>query len=120
VDPRLLGNHRRLAGLLHGKALSLRKTGATAAVAARHLARADARRAAIIGTGNYAPAQLECLASVRELEEIRCYSRDADRLHAFVARAARAVPGTRVIAATSAREAVEDSDIVVTITTSPR
>jgi ornithine cyclodeaminase/alanine dehydrogenase-like protein (mu-crystallin family) len=113
------GSTGDLAGMLHGKALSLWKTGATAAVAARHLARGDARRAAIIGTGYYASAQLECLATVRDFDEIRCYSRDAARRQQFVAwAAAKVVPDTRVIEAPSAREAVANADVVVTITTS--
>ena len=40
-----------LLAILHGRAMSLWKTGATAAVAARHMARRDARSAALIGTG---------------------------------------------------------------------
>jgi alanine dehydrogenase len=108
-----------LAGILHGKALSLWKTGATAAVAARHLARKDARRAAIIGTGHYATTQLLGLAAVRSLESVACFSRDPDRLRDFVARAASLVPEARVVAADSARAAVEGADLVATITTSP-
>ena len=107
-----------LAGILHGKALSLWKTAATAAVATRHLAPLSARRAALIGTGYYAAAQLECLAAVRTLDEVRCYSRDASKLRRFVERAAQALPQTRVVAAESARDAVEGADIVTTITTS--
>ena len=113
------GESGDLEGILHGKALSLWKTGATAAVAARHMARRDATRAAIIGTGVYAKTQLQCLATVRELTDVACYSRNADRLQAFVEWAAAAVPGARVVAAASARQAVEGADVVVTITTSP-
>ena len=108
-----------LTGILHGKAVSLWKTGATAAVAARHMARRDATRAAVIGTGYYAKAQLQCLAAVRELSQVACYSRDMERLKAFVAWATDAVPRTRVSAVGSAEEAVRSADIVVTITTSP-
>jgi ornithine cyclodeaminase/alanine dehydrogenase-like protein (mu-crystallin family) len=117
------GESGDLAGILHGKALSLWKTACTGAVAVRHLARADARRAALIGTGRYATTQLRCLAAVRPLEEVRCYSRDPDRLAAFVQEAgsesnfASAAP--RLIAARSARDALDGADIVVTITTSP-
>ena len=109
-----------LTALLHGKALSLWKTGATAAVAARHLARPEASRAAIIGTGYYARAQLACLAAVRALEAIACYSRDATGREAFAAWATGAVPHARVVAASSAQEAVEGADLVTTITTSPQ
>ena len=107
-----------LAGILHGKALSLWKTGATAAVAARHMARRDARRAAIIGTGVYAKAQLQCLTAARTLADIACFSRDAARLGEFVAWARTAAPSVRIAAAKSAQHAVEGADIVVTITTS--
>lgn len=113
------GTTGELQGMLHGKSLSLWKTGATAAVAARHLARKNARRVAIVGTGYYARAQLQCLASVRELEEVRCFSRDRDRLQRFVAWAGATLPGASVRAASSARHAVDEADIVVTITTSP-
>ena len=112
------GETGRMLGVLNGKALSLWKTGATAAVAARPLARLDARRAALIGTGHYARTQLQCLATVRDLAHVACYSRDRARLQAFVAWAAAELPGTSVIAADSAHAAVRDADIVVTITTS--
>lgn len=113
------GTSGDLEGILHGKALSLWKTGATAAVAARHLARRDARRAAIVGTGVYAKAQLECLVAARALTDIACYSRDRARLDEFVAWAAAKAPSVRMTAAPSARHAVDGADIVVTITTSP-
>lgn len=79
------GDSGALSGILHGKTLSLWKTGATAAVAVRHLARTDASRVAMIGTGYYAKAQLRCLAADRTLTEVRCYSRDAANVASFVA-----------------------------------
>jgi ornithine cyclodeaminase/alanine dehydrogenase-like protein (mu-crystallin family) len=113
------GESGDLEGILHGKSLSLWKTGATAAVAARHMARRLAGRAALIGTGVYAKAQLQCLVAARALTDIACYSRDAARLHEFVAWASAAAPPVRVTAAASAQHAVDGADIVVTITTSP-
>jgi ornithine cyclodeaminase/alanine dehydrogenase-like protein (mu-crystallin family) len=108
-----------MQGVLCGKALSLWKTGAAAAVAARHLAREDAIRTAIIGTGRYALAQLRCLAAVRSLREVRCFSRDAMKREAFVREAQAALPEMRIVGTTSAEAAVRDVDIVVTITNSP-
>ena len=113
------GESGDLAGILHGKTLSLWKTGATSAVAARHLARADASCVALIGTGYYAKAQLQCLAADRSLAEVRCYSRDDGRVAAFVDWARSMFTSTKVVAAGSAEEAVRGADIVVTITTSP-
>jgi len=113
------GETGRMRGILSGKALSLWKTGATAAVATRHLARRDARRAALIGTGRYARAQVLCLQAARALERLDCYSRDRAKLDAFVASARDALPGVDVRAAASAEAAVRDADIVTTITISP-
>ena len=113
------GESGRMLGILNGKALSLWKTAATAAVAVRHMARPDACRAALIGTGNYARHQLRALATVRDLAQVLCFSRDPTRLAAFVAWAADALPQVPVQAAVSAQHAVAESDIVVTITTSP-
>ena len=112
------GETGRMQGVLCGKALSLWKTGATAAVAVRHLARDDAACAALIGTGRYALAQLHCLAAVRPLREARCFSRDAARREAFVREAQDALREIRIVAAASAEDAVRDAEIVVTITNS--
>jgi alanine dehydrogenase len=112
------GDTGRMLGVLCGKALSLWKTGATAAVATRYLAREDASRAAIIGTGRYALGQLRCLATVRDLQEVRCFSRDADKREAFVREASAALPELRIVGSDSAREAVRNADVVTTITTS--
>lgn len=112
------GETGRMTGVLCGKALSLWKTGATAAVATRHLARGDAPCAAIVGTGRYALTLLMCLATVRALREVRCFSRDAGRREAFVREAQDALPALHIVASESARDAVRDADIVTTITTS--
>lgn len=113
------GDTGRMRGILCGKALSLWKTGATAAVATRHLARADAHVGALIGTGRYALAQLRCLLAIRPWRELRCYSRGADALAAFVAQARALAPGVAIVAAPSAEAAVTGAHVVTTITTSP-
>jgi len=106
-----------LAGLVRGQAVSLWKTGATAAVGAKALAREDASVVGLIGTGNYARTQLLGLAAVRRLGLVRCFSRTAEGRDAFVRWASEALPEVTVEAAATAREAVEDADIVVTVTT---
>jgi ornithine cyclodeaminase/alanine dehydrogenase-like protein (mu-crystallin family) len=113
------GDTGRMLGVLCGKALSVWKTGATAAVATRHLARDDAAIAAIVGTGRYALAQLRCLAAVRTLREVRCFSRDAGNREAFVREAREWLPGLRIDGCASPRDALRDADVVTTITVSP-
>lgn len=107
-----------LDAILHGRELSLWKTGATAALAAERMARADATVAAVIGTGYFATTQVLGLAAVRPLAALRCYSRDADRRNAFAQWAASQLPGVDVTACESVKAAVDDADLVTTITTS--
>src|SRR5881409_1277892 len=60
--------------IVHDGELQRMRVGATSALAARALAREDARVAAVIGAGWQAAAQLAGLREVRELEEIRVFS----------------------------------------------
>ncbi len=90
------------------------RTAAAGAVAARHLARPDATRAAILGTGMQARLQLRALALVRPLERAAIWGRNAARAEALAAEMAREL-GIEV-RARDAEEAVADADIVVTTT----
>jgi ornithine cyclodeaminase len=112
------GTSGRMLGVINSKQLSVWKTAATAAVAARALARPDAKQLALIGTGSYALAQLTFIDAVLPFETIRCFSRTRATLKAFCGEAQK-VLGRRVLAAESVREAVEAADVITTITTSP-
>ncbi len=92
------------------------RTGAASGVATKYLSRANARVAAIIGTGGQARTQLEAIAGVRKLETIRAYGRDASRREKFCAEMAERI-GIPVYSAGSAAEAVKGADIVCTATT---
>lgn len=93
------------------------RTGAASGVATKYLARADASIAAIIGSGFQAETQLEAVAAVRKLREVRVWSRKAERRTEFARRCAAKL-GLEVRAAETARECVEGADIVVTATSS--
>ena len=87
------------------------RTGAASAVAARYLAKPDARTLGLIGAGWQAETQLACLRAVLpELERVVAYSRNAERLADFCARF-DCEPGEYN------RDAAEQ-DVVVTITSS--
>jgi ornithine cyclodeaminase/alanine dehydrogenase-like protein (mu-crystallin family) len=96
-----------------GRYITESRTAAVSAVSVRHLARADARTLAIIGSGVQARSHLEALPLVHEFQEIRVWSPNQARLQALVKAAARAVR-----AATSAEEAVRGADVVVLATSS--
>jgi ornithine cyclodeaminase/alanine dehydrogenase-like protein (mu-crystallin family) len=101
-----------------GNELGPRRTGAIGAVAADALVPPGAGIAAIIGAGTQAYTQLWALAAVRELREVRVYSRDPDRRRSFAARAQPLVPGV-CRPAPDARSAVVGAQIVVLATSSP-
>jgi len=103
-----------LALLDSGEITTLR-TGAATAVAAKYLARGDARTAAIIGCGNQGRVQLRAVRRVRPLTTVRVYDRDSGRAEAFARELAPEL-GLRIEVATDPAAAARSSDIVVTCT----
>ena len=103
----------RLRAIVDAREITSLRTGALAAVAAKHCARAEAAVAAIIGFGAVGKGALRALCELFSLREIRVFGRrrDAVARDAAEARAARSVP---VVPAASIRDAVCDADIVVT------
>jgi ornithine cyclodeaminase len=93
------------------------RTGAAGGVAAKWLAREDAKVAGVFGAGWQAQGQLEALAAVRKLERVKVFSRTAEKLAKFCAKM-RDKLALDVVSAKSPEDAVKGSDIVVTITTS--
>ncbi len=93
------------------------RTAAAGAVAARHLAREDARTAAVIGSGVQARLQLQALTLVRPIESARVWGRRRDAAEAAAAELSAKL-GIAVSAAASRAEAVAGADIVVTTTPS--
>ena len=93
------------------------RTAAAGAVAAKHLSRADASVAAILGAGAQARLQLEALTLVRPIREARMWTRPAEAAQAAAAAAEMTEKlGIPVKAVADAAEAVRGADIVVTTT----
>ncbi len=97
--------------------LGMVRTGAAGGVAAKWLARKDAKVAGVFGSGWQAQSQIEALVAVRPIERVKVWSRNADRLAKFC-ETMRGRLSIDVVPAASPDDAVKGSDIVVTITTS--
>lgn len=93
------------------------RTAAAGAVAAKHLARADATVAAILGAGVQARLQLAALMLVRPLRRVRLWARDPGKA-AQTARDLARAHGIEVTAVEAPETAVREADIVVTTTPS--
>lgn len=110
----LLDPEGRLLAVLDGGALTARRTAAVAGYATDLLARRDASVLALFGVGGLAADQLEAIAAVRPLREVRVVGRSPQRLAAFCERmSAHGYP----VAASDPREALRGAAIVVTATT---
>ena len=85
------------------------RTGAASGYATDLLASADAKTLAVIGSGFQAQSQIDAIKCVRDLKEIRVWSRNAEKREAFAKH-------NDVKLAGSAEECVRGADIVVTAT----
>lgn len=93
------------------------RVGATSGLAVRHLARSDAGRLAILGSGWQAGAQAMAAAAVRPLSEIRCFSPNAENCRRFAAELEERLD-IRTVAAQTPQSAVLGADIVLCATNS--
>lgn len=93
------------------------RTGASAGVATKYLARPDSETLGIIGAGRQACTQLMAMDEVMKIEKAKVYCRTCSTRTKF-ARNATATYGFEVEAVKSPKEAVKDVDVVVTTTPS--
>lgn len=85
------------------------RTAAASAVATDALARKDAAVLTVLGAGRQAATHIEALGKVRDLKEVRVWSRSAVKAEAFAAQV-----GARAFA--NVADAVAGADIVCTLT----
>lgn len=74
-----------MIGACDGNELTTRRTAAASAVAAKRLARADARRLLVIGTGALAPMTAQAHAAVRQFDQIEVWGRNPEKAGGVVA-----------------------------------
>ena len=103
--------------LLDGEALTLRRTAAASALAARHLALPQARRLLVVGTGRLAPWMARAHVALKpSLTEVTVWGRDSHRAQAVV-RALRD-DGIDARVAPDLAQAVATAQVVTCATTS--
>jgi ornithine cyclodeaminase/alanine dehydrogenase-like protein (mu-crystallin family) len=106
------GETGELLAIANASAITAIRTAAVSALATRLLARPEARVLAVIGAGVQGRTHLEAIPLVREVDEIRLYSRSRDKAEGLAAHDRRA----RVVG--SLEEAVRGAEIIVTATSS--
>lgn len=108
-----------LKALLEANYLTAIKTGGSAGIATDVMARKDANKLGIIGSGLQAFTQVLAIQEVRELEELHVYDIKKEYVEAFIERIKKVQNRPyKIIASASANECVAASDIICTCTTS--
>jgi alanine dehydrogenase len=107
----------RLLAILDSLEITSKRTAAASALAARHLARSDARTVAICGCGEQGRAQLAAIARARRIERAFAWDADAGKAGVF-AREMGAALAIEVTAVATLTEATLVADIIVTATSS--
>jgi ornithine cyclodeaminase len=108
-----------MLAMMDGPRLTLWRTAAASALAARHLARADASSMAMLGAGALAPFLIRAHATVRPIKTVRIWNRSRDASERLAAQMAEV--GFAATAVSSADDAVDGADIVsaATLSTTP-
>lgn len=113
-----------VCALIDGTWLTRLRTGAVAGAATQLLARKDAALGALFGTGGQAETQLEAMLTVRPgIREVRVFDVVTERAQAFADKMTAQLSdrfAAKILAATSSDDAIDQADIVTTVTTSSR
>jgi alanine dehydrogenase len=105
----------RLLAVIQAFALGQLRTSAISGTATSMLAAEDCTRLAVIGSGKQAEGQIAAVAAVRDIDNIAVYSPTAEHRKSFAAKIAER-SGIATRAAHSVAEAVDQADVVVTVT----
>ena len=104
-----------MLALIQANKLGQIRTGAASGLATRLMARADASRAAIIGTGWQARTQLEAVCKARPIKHAFAAGRNAEHTQKFCTEMT-ALLGIPVEPAADVASAVRDADVVSVMT----
>ena len=110
--------------LLDGTYLTRLRTGAISGLATDILSRKDSKIFALFGTGGQAVTQLEAVLTVRKIEEVRVFDVFSERAVEFAKKMSdkfsKKFNNVKIYAVKTSDEAVENADIITTVTTSKK
>lgn len=107
-------NGRPLAVMESGY-ITLLRTGAAGAVAAKYLAKKNSKRAAVIGCGNQGRIQLKALSTLFPLDKVFAYDQEQEKKETY-AREMSTELSIEVLPATNPQQTISEADIIITCT----
>ena len=108
-----------LLAILDSIEVTLRRTAAASALAAKYLARKNARILSICGCGDQGRVQAEALSEIISFEKAYAWDRDADKARSF-AEAMGQKLGFEFQPVKNCRDGTKSADVVVTATTAAK
>ena len=109
--------------LIDGTYLTRLRTGAISGLATDILARKDSKIFALFGTGGQAVTQLEAVLTVRNIKEVRVFDISKERAEEFAKKMSDKFGkkfNVKIFAAESSDAAIDNADIITTVTTSKK
>lgn len=109
-----------VTAVLDGTYVTQLRTGAASGAAFDVLAKKDCQIGALIGTGGQAATQIEAMLAARDLKEVRVFDLNAERTKAFAEKMQKKLNsyGTKIIPVSTSDEAVDNADLLITVTPS--
>ncbi len=108
-----------LLATIEADRLGQMRTGAASGVATKYMAREDAARVGVIGTGWQARSQLAAVCGVRGVTSAKAFGRDRSRLETYCREMTEQL-GIHVQPTDTAKDCAAEADIVITITSAAR
>ncbi len=103
--------------IVDGSYHTMMRTGASAAVSLRWMARKNSRILALVGAGDVGIGALRTCATVFEWDEVRVWSRGQETLDRFMESEESRYPNLTIKPSTKIEDVVPGADVVVTMTT---
>lgn len=103
--------------ILDSAMLTSIRTGAVSGLATKLLSRKDAKSVAVVGSGQQARTLLEAMCAVRDVSEVRVFSRDHSHARSFAKEMGECL-GVPSVAYEERRKALVNADIVILATNS--
>jgi ornithine cyclodeaminase/alanine dehydrogenase len=93
------------------------RTGAASGIATKYMSRENSSSVGIIGSGYQAETQLEAVCAVRDIKDVKVFSRTAEKREKFASVMSERL-GVGVVAVDSKEAAAEGMDVLVAVTSS--
>jgi ornithine cyclodeaminase/alanine dehydrogenase-like protein (mu-crystallin family) len=106
-----------LLAFIEADKLGQMRTAAASSVATGHLARIDSKTVGLYGTGWQARSQLEAVCAVRDIENVKVYSRSPENRARFCYEMREQLSDVNIAPVEKPEEAA-DADVIITITSS--